>query len=261
MSVNNQSSDLESDTDIEDQQAVKRIALMSRSNDGSHSNGNHSIQFINENNFSKNNDEKVLSKNMSSDDDDDDRATLIGSTSSSSSLEFHSEKESNVKSSHNDEIEDVKLENKFIQNVHRMNCKTDSGVSSCQESSQEFSDGRIGRSISSGSTQSFDSNCIDSETLMNVHSDDEEILKRADEFEVRKSEYSNAMNAKSNDSTETHLGVCNFCMSNKKDGVFVHSNSLHLCCCYKCAVKVWKRRKCCPICKQKIKNVTKLFAH
>ncbi len=63
------------------------------------------------------------------------------------------------------------------------------------------------------------------------------------------------------DENESNLGLCRFCFANPKNGVFVHGNSLHLCCCYKCAVKVWKKRKSCPICNCKIKNVTKLFVH
>lgn len=61
--------------------------------------------------------------------------------------------------------------------------------------------------------------------------------------------------------TDSNLGVCMFCMSEPKNGVFVHNKFLHLCCCYKCAVKVWKQRKSCPVCNCKVKNVMKIFAH
>uniref|UniRef100_A0A1Q3G363 Putative e3 ubiquitin-protein ligase mdm2 n=1 Tax=Culex tarsalis TaxID=7177 RepID=A0A1Q3G363_CULTA len=61
--------------------------------------------------------------------------------------------------------------------------------------------------------------------------------------------------------SENSLGYCIFCLSEPKNSVFVHSNFVHLCCCYKCAVKVWKQRKSCPICNCKIKNVMKLFVH
>ncbi|XP_055635105.1 E3 ubiquitin-protein ligase Mdm2-like isoform X2 [Toxorhynchites rutilus septentrionalis] len=57
------------------------------------------------------------------------------------------------------------------------------------------------------------------------------------------------------------LGDCMFCLSEPKNSVFVHSNFVHLCCCYKCAVKIWKQRKACPICNCKVKNVMKLFVH
>lgn len=62
-------------------------------------------------------------------------------------------------------------------------------------------------------------------------------------------------------SSENTLGFCIFCLSEPKNSVFVHSNFVHLCCCYKCAIKVWKQRKACPICNCKVKNVMKLFVH
>lgn len=62
-------------------------------------------------------------------------------------------------------------------------------------------------------------------------------------------------------SSENSLGSCMFCLSEPKNSVFVHSNFVHLCCCYKCAMKVWKQRKSCPICNCKVKNVMKLFVH
>lgn len=61
--------------------------------------------------------------------------------------------------------------------------------------------------------------------------------------------------------SENNLGFCIFCLSEPKNSVFVHSNFVHLCCCYKCAIKVWKQRKACPICNCKVKNVMKLFVH
>lgn len=61
--------------------------------------------------------------------------------------------------------------------------------------------------------------------------------------------------------SENSLGFCIFCLSEPKNSVFVHSNFVHLCCCYKCAIKVWKQRKACPICNCKVKNVMKLFVH
>lgn len=56
-------------------------------------------------------------------------------------------------------------------------------------------------------------------------------------------------------------GSCMMCLTQPKNGVFVHSRFLHLCCCYRCAVKVWNKRKRCPICNCKVKNVMKLFVH
>lgn len=54
---------------------------------------------------------------------------------------------------------------------------------------------------------------------------------------------------------------CMICLSHAKDGVFVHSRFLHVCCCYRCAVKIWNKKKRCPICNGKVKNVQKLFVH
>lgn len=56
-------------------------------------------------------------------------------------------------------------------------------------------------------------------------------------------------------------GMCMMCLTEPKNGVFVHSRFLHLCCCYRCAVKVWNKQKRCPICNCKVKNVMKLFVH
>ncbi|KAG4068677.1 hypothetical protein HA402_002368 [Bradysia odoriphaga] len=56
-------------------------------------------------------------------------------------------------------------------------------------------------------------------------------------------------------------GPCMICLSQPKDGVFVHSRFLHLCCCYRCAVKIWNKQKRCPICNCKVNNVQKIFVH
>lgn len=199
---------------------------------------------------------------------------------------------------------EIKVENKFIQNVYKQElCGSrrfsppnvldwkDSGLSSCQESSQEFflspSDecGSLARSSSTTSTRSLDSQpdfapCSQASTQIQQDSDEETdsegILTRVEEFTKERLE---KMKQNSNirpttsdfqqsttedcttDINDSNLGICRFCMVNPKNGVFVHNNCLHLCCCYKCAVKVWKKRKSCPICNCKIKNVTKLFVH
>lgn len=197
---------------------------------------------------------------------------------------------------------DFKIENKIIQNVYRQEglCHKraslpnslewkDSGISSCQESSQEFSlslndEGELLRSASSGSTQSFDSQsefpASQASTQILQDSDDvtdsEGILTRVEQFtqerQVKMKQGSPSSSSSLNcrptfsdsqpeDVNDSNLGLCRFCMVNPKNGVFVHNNCLHLCCCYKCAVKVWMKRKSCPICNCKIKKVTKLFVH
>lgn len=60
---------------------------------------------------------------------------------------------------------------------------------------------------------------------------------------------------------DSTYGSCMMCLTQPKNGVFVHSRFLHLCCCYRCAVKVWNKRKRCPICNCKVKNVMKLYVH
>lgn len=187
-----------------------------------------------------------------------------------------------------------KVENKIIQNVFRQELLRpnslewkDSGLSSCQESSQEFSlspleDGFLVRSTSSGSTQSFDSqnDFPASQASTNIQQDSDEdtedsegILTRVEEFTKERHDKMKQESqvgrpiplsdsqATAEDINESNLGMCRFCMVNPKNGVFVHNNCVHQCCCYKCAIKVWKKRKSCPICNCKIKNVMKLFVH
>lgn len=192
---------------------------------------------------------------------------------------------------------DFKIENKIIQNVYRQDASLlkrpnllewkDSGMSSCQDSSQEFNlspldGGFLVRSSSSGSTRSFDSQsdfpASQASTQIQQDSDDtdsEGILNRVEQFtQERHGKMKQDMSqssiccrptssaeSQSDDVNDSNLGLCRFCMVNPKNGVFVHNNCLHLCCCYKCAIKVWKKRKSCPICNCKIKNVTKLFVH
>lgn len=164
----------------------------------------------------------------------------------------------------------------------------DSGNSSCQESSQELTSplegAYLARSTSSISTRSFDSQIefAASQASTNIQNDSDEetdsegILTRVEEYTQERRVKMNADRSPSKrsvplidsqntdpepDVNDSNLGLCRFCMVNPKNGVFVHNNCLHLCCCYKCAIKVWKKRKSCPICNCKIKNVTKLFVH
>ncbi|CAH0587171.1 unnamed protein product [Chrysodeixis includens] len=51
--------------------------------------------------------------------------------------------------------------------------------------------------------------------------------------------------------------LCVICISEPKSGVFVHGRIAHICCCYKCAVKVWAKAKRCPVCNCKVSNVLK----
>ena len=310
------SSDLESD-DLE-APTTKKLAMSPRAESLSPSttlskNGNQLIikdKLHSENNKHVNSaGELSCNNNTSSDDggDDENRVKIMKiKLSPSSSIEIakvrvadcgsSSGYASSMVASHDDNYLEFKVENKLIQSVCRQEMSyrpkslewKDSGMSSCQESSQEsltnIEEGFLTRTSSSVSTQSFDSQ-IDfpaSQASTNIQQDSDEetdsegILKRVEEFTKErhgklKLELSPSSRCRpplcesqpddSTDINDSNLGMCRFCMVNPKNGVFVHQNCLHLCCCYKCAVKVWKKRKSCPICNCKIKNVTKLFVH
>lgn len=167
----------------------------------------------------------------------------------------------------------VKLENKLISKVllpKYLDLK-DSGLSSCQESSQEclsspLDEGTsyLTRTISSISSQSLESNsdCHTQSTQLlqdsNEETDSEEILSRADQFTKK---CQGPVETFKDDIYDSNLGICRFCMVNPKNGIFIHSNCSHICCCYQCALKVWKKRKSCPVCNCKVKNVLKVFAN
>lgn len=53
--------------------------------------------------------------------------------------------------------------------------------------------------------------------------------------------------------------LCITCNINPKDGIFLHGQVGHMCCCYKCSIRTWKTNKRCPMCNSKIKNVVKVF--
>ncbi|KAL5274903.1 hypothetical protein ACFFRR_001124 [Megaselia abdita] len=65
----------------------------------------------------------------------------------------------------------------------------------------------------------------------------------------------------SNDSSSSSSGSCIFCLTEPKNAVFVHSKFVHLCSCYKCAVKIFNKNKRCPICNCSVKTVLQVFAH
>lgn len=63
------------------------------------------------------------------------------------------------------------------------------------------------------------------------------------------------------DETDTSNGMCMICLTEPKNGAFVHNRFLHVCACYRCTVKVWNKRKRCPICNSQVKTVLKMFVH
>ncbi|XP_043280411.1 E3 ubiquitin-protein ligase Mdm2-like isoform X2 [Venturia canescens] len=59
-----------------------------------------------------------------------------------------------------------------------------------------------------------------------------------------------------NDENNKH---CLICTVGPKNSIFVHGRDSHICCCYRCAIKVWKTTKHCPICKRKVTDVIKAY--
>ncbi|XP_055681174.1 E3 ubiquitin-protein ligase Mdm2-like [Lutzomyia longipalpis] len=140
-----------------------------------------------------------------------------------------------------------RIDNKFFKNViERLGGQSDeSGVQSCV-SSQEFSPTSSLTTILSSQQDSQETFC------------DELELERA---KATISQLGEAWKSPKEVDERENLGLCIMCLEEPKNGVFVHSRFLHLCCCYKCAVKVWNKHKRCPICNSKVKNVLKLFVH
>lgn len=52
---------------------------------------------------------------------------------------------------------------------------------------------------------------------------------------------------------------CIICMTEPRTGIFVHGRIAHICCCYRCSVKVWTKTKRCPACNCKVSNVLRAF--
>ncbi|XP_012275863.1 E3 ubiquitin-protein ligase Mdm2 [Orussus abietinus] len=53
--------------------------------------------------------------------------------------------------------------------------------------------------------------------------------------------------------------LCHICTLGPKNGALVHGSIAHICCCYRCAIKVWRGTRRCPICNRKVTNVFKAF--
>ncbi|GBP54098.1 Mariner Mos1 transposase [Eumeta japonica] len=69
-----------------------------------------------------------------------------------------------------------------------------------------------------------------------------------DTLNVRTKAIVNTLKEKFDDSKEN---LCIVCFTKPKSGVFVHGRIAHICCCYKCAVKIWTQLKRCPVCNSK----------
>lgn len=69
------------------------------------------------------------------------------------------------------------------------------------------------------------------------------------------SEPSVSVHAASASKDDESKDLCIICYVRPKSGVFAHGRLAHICCCYKCAVKVWSTSKRCPVCNSKVSNV------
>uniref|UniRef100_A0A8D8SM88 Protein Mdm4 n=1 Tax=Cacopsylla melanoneura TaxID=428564 RepID=A0A8D8SM88_9HEMI len=56
-----------------------------------------------------------------------------------------------------------------------------------------------------------------------------------------------------------HSALCIMCDKAPKNGAFVHPYEIHVCCCYRCALKVWKQTKKCPACTLPACNVLRVI--
>lgn len=101
--------------------------------------------------------------------------------------------------------------------------------------------------ISTGTTRKFKKRKMDfSDEISDSDVDDEELM---------------AKKFRAMDDADSSNGMCMICLSEPKNGAFVHNRFLHVCCCYRCTVKVWNKRKRCPICNSQVKTVLKMFVH
>ena len=53
--------------------------------------------------------------------------------------------------------------------------------------------------------------------------------------------------------------LCVICQSEPKNGCIVHGKTGHLMACFKCARKLKRRNKLCPVCREPIQTVVKTF--
>jgi len=58
---------------------------------------------------------------------------------------------------------------------------------------------------------------------------------------------------------DSELLVCCICLEGPRNAALVHGESGHAVCCFPCASELKKKKKGCPICRQRISKVIKLF--
>lgn len=101
--------------------------------------------------------------------------------------------------------------------------------------------------------------------LVKTISDPSLVIQETIEVKLTKKVISNGLKEKMDrelekevsDRLEKDDNMCIICVSEPKSGVFVHGRIAHICCCYKCAVKVWSKAKRCPVCNCRVSNVLK----
>ena len=55
------------------------------------------------------------------------------------------------------------------------------------------------------------------------------------------------------------VGLCNICRSAENNAIFCHRNTAHQFCCIRCAKKLQRRGKPCPVCRQPIALVMRNY--
>lgn len=86
---------------------------------------------------------------------------------------------------------------------------------------------------------------------------DSETNKSLPKTDVSSNNMRRSIRSLSKDNNQSDM--CIACLVEPKSGAFVHGRIAHICCCYKCSVKVWMKTKRCPICNCKVSNVLKAF--
>lgn len=62
-------------------------------------------------------------------------------------------------------------------------------------------------------------------------------------------------------SDDKSYGMCGICLTQPKNAAFLHNRFIHIYACYRCSVKIWNKRKRCPICNLQVKTVLKFSVY
>uniref|UniRef100_H2Y155 RING-type domain-containing protein n=1 Tax=Ciona intestinalis TaxID=7719 RepID=H2Y155_CIOIN len=73
-----------------------------------------------------------------------------------------------------------------------------------------------------------------------------------------RSETSSASTSSMNE-TSSFPGLCNICRNNPNDATMVHGNNGHQFCCFRCAKRLKRKGKSCPVCRQPIMLVLRNY--